>query len=186
MKKRLLALLILFLVVTGTASAQQEGYIGLYTDDTHSQSCVTGVGFYPAQVWIWCLPGENGQICAEFSVAYPPNIVQSTVYKNTPIISVDMGDIAGGWSVCYTDCRYDFHWLAWQQIYVTDATPGWIEIVKHPSPEITCVQAANCLPGYPIECLMVLTKFGVNQECPPENPIGTEETTWGAIKGLYR
>ena len=186
MAKRLLAAFMLLLVVAAPAFAQQPGSIGLYTDESRSQSCVTGVGFYPAQLWIWCLPGENGQICAEFSVTFPPNVIQSTITKNTPIISVEMGDIAGGWSVCYTDCRYDWHWLAWQQLYIADPTPGWIEIVKHPSPDIACVQAASCLPGYPIECLTVITKFGVNQECPPENPIGVEETTWGAIKGLYR
>jgi len=187
MKNVVLTLLLLVFVAASPASAQRPGSIGLYTDETRTQSCITGVGFYPAQMWVWCLPGENGQICAEFGVVHPPNVIESTIYKNGPIISVDMGDITGGgWSVCFSGCHYEWLWLAWQQIYITDPTPGWTEIIKHSDPDIACVQAANCLPGYPLECMTVLTKYGVNQECPPENPIGVEETNWGAIKSLYR
>jgi len=185
--KRLILLTLALLLVSSTAIAQPPvGYIGLFIDESHTTSCVTGVGFYPVEMWIWCLPSYAGQICAEFMIAYPPNVIQSTTTPNTAIISVTLGDLPSGMSVCYISCQWDWHWPFHQLLYVTDPTPTEVNIVKHPDPSILCVQFANCEPGYPTECATVYTKLLINQECPPEDPISTEKVSWGAIKGLYK
>jgi hypothetical protein len=31
----------------------------------------------------------------------------------------------------------------------------------------------------------VHTRLGINRICPPENPVGVEEASWGSIKQLY-
>jgi hypothetical protein len=110
---------------------------------------VTGTGFYPVDMYIWCCPrvaGEwdDGVICAEFAISYPGNVIQSTITKNTGIISVDLGELPVGYSVCYVECQYDWHWIAYQRLYVTNAEPSWIEIVKHSDPNILDVQYAPC------------------------------------------
>ena len=180
-KATLLAIALLF--VAGTASAEFTGhYIGLFTGEDHSYWCVDGVGFYPAEVWIMSKPGPNGIICNEFSICYPPNAIQSTVTWNTPIISVTLGDLPSGLSVCYIVCQYDWFWIAHQAIWVTDPTQTFLAVCPHP--DIGIYQVADCTPGYPtVECWGI-SDFYLNfgpEECPA---IGTEDTSWGAIKQM--
>ncbi|UCF04556.1 MAG: Ig-like domain-containing protein [bacterium] len=145
----------------------EGGYIGLYVDEYHSNSCVEGEGFYPVVMWIWCLPSENGQICAEFAVSYPANVIQSTVTEN-PIVSVKLGTLETGMSVCYVSCQYDWNWPFRQMLYVADSDATTIEIIKHPDPAVSAVQFANCLPGYPIEPVTVGSKLLINcSDHPP-------------------
>ena len=184
MKKAIL-LTVALLLVAGAANAQ---YIGLYVDNERSSWCATGVGFYPVEMWIWCLPGPLGQICAEFMVTYPVNVITSTVTWNVPIISVSLGDLSSGLSVCYVNCLYDWHWPAHQTLYVTDPTATYCTIQKHPDPAVEDIQFANCEPGYPTEPTTVLTNLYFNYGPTDAECMGTavEETSWGAIKSLYR
>ena len=126
----------------------QEGYIGLYTDASHSSSCATGVGFHPVEMWIFLLPFGYGQLCAEFAVQYPDNVIQSTVTANESLITVILGDLPSGVSVCYAECQYSWYWLFHQSLYVFDDIPAWIEIIKHPDYDygMDCAVFAPC--GY--------------------------------------
>lgn len=184
MKKAIL-LTAALLLVAGAVNAQ---YIGLYADAGHSTWCASGVGFYPVEMWIWCLPGSQGEICAEFMVEYPVNTIQSTVTWNEPIISVSLGDLGSGLSVCLVACEWTWNWPGHQLIYVTDPTPGYCEIVKHPDPAVEAVQFANCEPGYPTEPATVITNLYLNYGPEDSECMGTavEETSWGAIKSLYK
>jgi hypothetical protein len=186
MKKALLFAVALLLVAS-VANAQQSfplGYIGLFTDDTHSAWCATGVGFYPVEVWVLCLPGSLGQICAEFKVCNPVNVITSTITWNTPIISVTLGDPDTGLSVCYIACQTDWHWIYHRLYYVTDPTQTYIYICAHP--DIGTFQFANCEPGYPIEPCTALTHMYLNYEPPAPECLGmgTEDASWGAIKSM--
>jgi hypothetical protein len=182
MKKALL-LLFLSLLCSGSAAASTGAYMGLYTDSEHMYWCVSGVGFYPVEMWIWCLPGDQGVFCNEFMISYPPNAIQSTVTRN-PIISVDLGDLGWGMSVCYTACQTDWFWNYHQLLWVTDPSQTQCTIVAHP--DVGAVQIANCEPGYPIEPATVLTNLYINR--PYDDPlcqgVATDEASWGAIKSL--
>ena len=189
MKKALYAG-ILLLLVSSAAFAQllPHGYMALCTDQTappdFSNTCgTTGVPFYPVEMYIWCLPSNRGQICAEFMVDYPVNIIQSTV-TTSPLICVTLGTLDTGMSACLCRCTYSWTWYFHQLLYVTDSTQTCVKIVKHPDENTECIRFANCDPGWPDECVTVLTSLCVNQECP--QCIGTEESSWGAIKNLYK
>jgi hypothetical protein len=164
-------------MVSGAAFAAGGGMMGLFIDEARSSWCAEGVGFYPVEMWVWCLPGDEGQICAEFALAYPPNVIQSTVTKNVALISVDMGDLASGWSVCYIVCQYDWNWPAHQALWVTDPTETDVIIIAHPG--VGTYQYANCAPGYPVEPFDVYCNLNINH-CL----VATEESSWGAIKNL--
>jgi hypothetical protein len=190
MKKALL-LMIVALMLSSAVHACPDcpppyryGYIGLYIDEGRMYWCASGVGFYPVEMWIWCLPGENGQICAEFAISYPPNVIQSTTTKNLPLISVDMGDLASGWSVCYIACQWSWHWPAHQLLYVTDPTKTHCEVVAHPG--VGAYQFANCEPGYPVEPCNILSHLFINYDVfdPECAGFATQEASWGAIKSL--
>jgi hypothetical protein len=119
----------------------------LSVDDSRAECTATGAGMYPVYIWIWVKPDSLGAICAEFMLTYPVNVIASTVTKNVPIISVDMGDLATGYSVCFITCQYDWVWVAHQLVYVTDPTPTQICVVPHPIRDSVLV--SDCTQGYP-------------------------------------
>jgi hypothetical protein len=191
MKKALLLAVALMLVATVAQAQPPTGYIGLFTDDTRTEWCATGVGFYPVEVWVMCLPSYLGQICCEFKLCYPANMVPSTATFNTPIISVTLGDLDTGISVCYVDCQWNWHWVVHRTYYVTDPTQTYLYICAKPPPEGPGVyQFANCEPGFPVEPCIAFTHFYVNRDpvaddlCNP--PTATEDASWGAIKSMHK
>jgi hypothetical protein len=185
--KRVIVLSVAVLMFSGVAFAEEcIGFIGLYSNEGHTNCGAVGVGFYPVEMWIWCTPNSIiGMICAEFMISYPANVITSTVIKNVPIISVDMGDYASGYSVCFIECQYDWTWPGHQLIYVTDATQTQVHVVKHPDPNIECIQMADCTPGYPTYCVCFCPPLYINTENDPCQPCATEKTCWGAIKELF-
>ena len=150
MKKVLMILLMLVITyINGVfAQAPDVTHIGLYNFDYDwrpGSSCATSPTqdpFYPVDVYVYCLPDAEGLLCIEFSIEYPGNVIQSTVSQNDDIISVTLGDLPSGMSVCYTDCQYGWHWVFQQRLYATDLIPSWIEIREHPSTGY--VGYANC------------------------------------------
>lgn len=137
-------------------------------------------------MWIWSLPSIRGQIRAEFMICYPANVIQSTVTWNDPIISVSLGDLPSGLSVCFIACQTDWFWIAHQIHYVTDATKNHVEICPHP--DIGVYRFANCEPGYPTEpCIRFIDLYINYTELDPECGClcDTQEASWGTIKGMF-
>ena len=123
MKQSLSLALTTLLIATAALDVrgQEIGVINLFADDHHSCWCADGAApFYSVEMWVWCLPSERGQMCAEFAVSYPSNVIESTVTQNDAIISVRLGDLPNGVSVCYVVCQYDWNWPFHQTLYVTD------------------------------------------------------------------
>lgn len=164
MKRSLL--LFLLLTVLSTPAVSYPGYVGIYADSGHDiyAYCPTP-GFYPIEMWIWFLPGTNGQMCAEFSVAYAADLIQTTITYNDDLISAYLGRLDTGFSVCYNMCQYDWHWVVHQTLYVTNSNAGQILIGPHY--DIGVYQIANCTPGYPVENVMEITRLYYNDPCPP-------------------
>jgi hypothetical protein len=178
--KKLVFLIAALLLLFGATTAWCCPGIGLFADaDRSICEVISPGGFYPFEMWIWIQPHiDNGTICNEFRICYPPNVIQSTVTWNDPIISVMLGDLPSGLSVCYIICQYDFFWIAHQACYLTDTTPAWIEVCAHP--DVGVVQYADCTPGYPVWPSTIWNHLALNQPCV----IGTEESSWGAIKSM--
>jgi hypothetical protein len=136
-------------VSTGSGDTVADPCEGIYlsVDDSHTECTATGVAMYPVYVWIWVKPDSLGVICAEFMLSYPPNVIQSQVTKNVPIISQDVGDFPSGYSVCFITCQHDWVWIAHQLVYVLDQTQSQISVLPHPDRDSVLV--ADCRPGYP-------------------------------------
>ncbi len=185
-----LALIVLVIASTAFAQLPPKGYIGLFTDANHDTWCVTGaMPFYMADVWIFCLPSVDGMLCAEFAISYPSSgIIQSAVTPNVAIISVALGDLPNGMSVCYIECQWDWHWCFHQQIFVNAPDQTMLELIPHTAPQITVLQFAECIPPkYPMEAVIKFTNFYINYD-PITEPLcqvaGAESKSWGAIKTM--
>ena len=188
--KKLLMCLAGLLILSGAAAAQSPT-IGLFADQDvapappYNTHCMTGVGFWQFEMWIWCLPPVEGQMCAEYRILYPANIIESTVTENGAIISVTLGDLGSGMSVCYLACQNSWNWCFHQLIYVTTAEATTIDIIDHPDTDN--IEFANCLDGYPTVDAVVLCGMQLNVDPGDVGcATGTVNASWGAIKGLYR
>lgn len=183
---------VLTLIVLSTTVHSQlpaTGYIGLFTEESHSTWCVTGEGFYPVEMWIWCLPSEHGMICAEFKINYPLNIIQSTMTPHPDIIMVTCFPSCipeDGLSACKNSCQWDWNWFYRQLLYVTDPTQTAVEVVEFP--DVGAIQFATCEEGYPVEPCIVYSNLYLNYESNAPECSGTaiKESSWGAIKSLCK
>lgn len=139
--------------------------------------------FYPVEMWVWALPGELGMVCVEYTVEYPANVVRSTVTFPPGLVRL-AGDIVGGLSLCFPECRYDWCRTAHQLLYVADAAHSVLGIGPHPDTGLS--RFAVCTEGYPLEPFTVLTNLYINYG-PAEPECGAtaaETASWGAIKGM--
>jgi len=190
MKKCLMLLVVLVLLSPAAQAQPPLGYIGLFTDASHSSWCASGTPFYPVTMYIWCLPGINGQMCAEFAIDYTadPGLIK-TGATQAPHVSVALGGLDSGMSVCFIECQTDWHWAFSQVLLVNTTSKLTIQIVPHPGILVPAYQFANCLPKFPIEPCIVFTNLyinsqnGIDAEC---STTANETATWGAIKNIYQ
>ncbi|MBU8921357.1 MAG: hypothetical protein KOO63_06010 [Bacteroidales bacterium] len=189
MKKCLLMTLALMLISTAAlAQLPPLGYIGLFVDSEHSVWCPPGTPTYSFTMYIWCLPGENGQMCAEFAIDYSddPGIIKTAVILED-YISVSMGGLDTGMSVCFLTCQTEWHAPLSQVLWVTTVAKNTLRIIEHPGLSTPAYQFSNCLEGQPIEPCKAYTSIyvnsvqGVDAEC---STTGAESFSWGAIKQL--
>lgn len=184
MMKRMILFTLVLLLPSSRLIAQlpPQGYIGIFADDSRSVWCVDGVGFYQAQIWIWCLPSERGQICVEFGLNYPSNVIQGTITLNDTLYNIAPWDY---FAVCYRNCQYDWHWIWSQQIYVLDSEQTAIEITVHEDSGVC--HFTNCEPGYPTEPCTKYTNLYINY--PLDDPVcsstSVQNASWGAVKSIY-
>lgn len=199
MKRALLAGFSMLLIShTATAQYPPNASIGLFADSEHTHNYVCPFeGPYLAQIemWIWCIPSSRGQIGAEFAISYPGNVFQGVVTYNNDLISVLLGTLAEGIGFVYSECQTDWNWPCHQSFLIMTHGETDVELVPHPDLLIPVIQFWNCLEGYPTEQAYVLSHLHLNQRdpwsqsCYPPTvlvPIQADESSWGAIKSLYK
>ena len=188
-------LMLLSLAATAPVPAAAElpltGLIGVYADGAHQYNayCTFPAGYPIAkvEVWIWCLPSTHGLKCADFSIGYPANALRDRI-TTSPAISSSQGDLAGGYSVCFSACQVDWVWIAHQTLYMTSSAPTYAEILPHPA--IGLYRLFNCdAPDCCSEPAIKGTTLYIGNSSypclPPEIAIRTESDTWGAVKSLF-
>ena len=159
--------------------AQTPAKLGLYVDEARSSNEAATPGLFTG--WVFCLPGTNGVMCAEFMVKVPEGMILLNTTGN-PGISVALGSLTDGMSVCFTECRDDWVWTHNFNVYASSASPAEITIERHPSTQERAI--ASCIGGYPVEEVLVSSRICVNQPCPPDTdpPHATGITTTDGVR----
>jgi hypothetical protein len=155
-----------------------NGYIGLFADNVRSNWCVQGAGFYPIEMWVWCLPNDEGLIDVEnFTISYPSNVLPSTVTYTPDCIYLDLECL--NFIQCWTDWNWYFH----QTLYVTDPSQSVIEIIPVADDAVDFI---SCPEEYSVYQGIVYTNLYINYDPSSPECMGTavESATWGSIKGL--
>jgi hypothetical protein len=180
--KKVLLVVAAIALFAGSVNAGPLSFIGIYTDGGHTvcrQDILAPYVSFP--VWVWVQPSDNGMICSEFMLQYPAWLLNIGTVVN-PNHSVALGDPFSGISICFAACQTDWTYLYQLTALPTAAgVPGFVNVLPHPS--AGAIQIANCLPDYPLEPLLVFNNLRLNQDC--EVITGAEDTSWGAIKGMY-
>ena len=147
----------------------------------------------PVEAYIWVRPDPSGISCVEYRVvldawyeeppqsgmtliASPPNPAALFVV-GTPVDSI-------GTVVCFPGCQEDYFWS--HKLVFLPAFRGalvYVDIAPHgQSGEVRAVSCTE--PDNPYISLYHYIwdwSAGIGGTCP-----GTEETSWGAIKGMYK
>jgi hypothetical protein len=187
-KMVLLLISILIVPILSHALLPTTAHIGLFADEEHSNWCVSGEVIFEVEMWVWLRPSERGMICVDFLISYPTNVVQSRMILNInrcsilPVVECGYGYGA----ICYFECKRDWVWIARQTLYVERPNETIVEII--PRYEGGVIKVLSCDEGHPVEPVIKLTNLYINYD--PEGPeclgTSTNNSSWGAIKSLYR
>jgi len=157
-------------------------YIGMYSDEAHSECSHYAVPFQLVAFWVWVLPGEDGMLCVDYEITVPSNVIQAATIIN-PEAGYQIGDaiVPPGSTVCFPTCRNDWIWTHQLQCLIIDTTPSIITLDPHD--DYGVLRSTTCVePLYPVEEMRKLNDMFLNQSCC----LATRESSWGAIKSLLK
>lgn len=175
MKKILLTIAAIALFAV-PANAQMYS---VWTDAGFTDCDYTGPNYMPFPVYFVLEPGPTGAFAAEYKFNVPSNLLTQETHPS-PVISVAEGTATNGYgiSVGFLTCQseafviYDFLFVP------LGDTPGYLTVTNHDNTGKLII--AEC-PGDRAEIpATVYNNFGFNTSCV----VGTEESSWGAIKSM--
>ncbi len=186
--KRYLMISLAVLLFSTAASAQTNGYLGLFMDTERTTWCGAASAI-PGNFtcYIYALPNVDGMFCAEFKLQMPddPTLFTGTIIPN-PGWGVILGDPVTGVSFCFEFCQTDWVQLYSVMLVTTSANANIVQIVAHP--DAGGPWMASCEePMRPMYPAVAFTNLYVNYDgSEPEcGETATAERTWGAIKSMY-
>ena len=179
--KKVILIVAAIAISAGSVNAGPQTLIGLYVDSGHTV-CRQDipVPYQQFTVWVYVLPGDDGMICAEYRLSAPSWLIIAGTTVN-PAHSIALGDNFTGVTICFAGCQSDWTWTYQFNMFpMSSGIPDYMNVLPYPNYGLN---AYNCLPGYPIEEMIVLNNLGLNRDC--DITVGTETVSWGAIKNMY-
>ena len=186
MMKKLLLFGILLMMIASPLSAQLPAtpYLALFEDDARSDWCVDGIGF--VTMYLFMLPMTDGAICAELSTAVTGTGAGALMWMaptyHPDIADPVLGAVPGDMGVCFLSCKTDWVYFYSVGILVQGVDPARVEIGPYgvsPYPIVLdCTPAPDAIEYEAI----IYNHFYIN-DC---GPVSVDESSWGAIKNLYR
>ena len=175
-KRALIACAILSVIPAAADAQTSRLSVGLYADGSRSSQFVM-CGWQPFEVWVWWRPGTFGFISARYRISFPANVVTIEAHAGPDMLSrIDDGVIF----LAFNYCRMDWAWTHYFSCTLGGELQGLVAVCP-PAGESE-IRAVTCGYGDPMEPVVILNEFGINQDAV----IAVEPQTWGAIKGLYR
>jgi hypothetical protein len=176
--KKYVILVAALLLIGGTAGAE-----GIYTalfvaegvtpPEINCEESPIPYSIYSVRVWINNDITDGLKGC-RFDIDSGPDLISDLT------LNPEMPVIVGG-DFVFPECRYEeWVWICIYSLFYT-GTPHQLKFI--PEPESGVMDVATCRSeSFPAEELFAGNQFGVNQ------PAGTdsENSSWGAVKSLYR
>jgi hypothetical protein len=182
MLKRLFLLgIVTFCIYTNIGAQELYSTAGLY-------QAMPGMGntYYatnpPEQFafFVWFEPRDLDINCVEYRIEFPPNVTVNSIITN-PLFVSEEGFPVGlpGVSICLAVCEYNWFWTHQFICTVEDYECGWVMLWSYNDNANSFGMSCS---NPEIESIIVFQGniFGVN--CSTAN----KESSWGAIKGMYK
>jgi hypothetical protein len=177
MKKAIIIVLAMF-VISAPAAAQQ---LSLWADEGQSQCMVSTVAPYtPFNVYVFLEPGVEGAFAVEYKLEILPGHFSTAQAISPAVSAATIGAWFGspGISAPFVSCQVAPLWVVNLTMMAPDTAPGHYRIVENES--AGAMQIAICADPRPLLEATAVNQFGFNADCV----VGTEESSWGAIKSL--
>jgi len=179
--KKVLLIIAAIALMAAPATAQK---FSLWTDVNQSGCDVMGVGSYtPFHVVVFLEPGLDGAFAAEYKLTTPVGHFSPGGNIIAPFVS---GATIGNWygspgiSVPFVSCQSDLVWIVdLNMMAPVPPDPGYYVLELNESSNFLGV--AICPGDRPLIDGTVYNHFGFNTECV----VGTEDSSWGAIKSMF-
>jgi hypothetical protein len=178
MKKVLLTIAAIALFAV-PASAQM---LSLWADEGMTSCEVSVAGPYtPFQVYVFLEPGPDGAFAVEYKLTTPAGHFSPAGNVINPVVS---GATIGVWygapgiSAPFTSCQSDLFWVIMLNMMSPNVDPGYY--MFEPNDDSNFMGVAICPDPRPLADATAYNYFGFNDGCV----VGTEESSWGAIKNM--
>ena len=177
MKKAIIIVLAMF-VISAPAAAQQ---LSLWADEGMSACSVATAAPYAAfNLYVFLEPGPEGAFAVEYKLTTPPGH-----FSPSSVISPVVSDATiGAWfngngvSAPFNSCQSTLFWVINLTMMSPDTVPGFYTLGLN---DTTGFMGVAICPGIrPMVDGIALNHFGFNADCV----VGTEESSWGAIKSM--
>ena len=181
MKKALMSVMALMFVAGSVSGATYVGMFSSQSSNTAADVSVTVAmsGFYTIYFWVDPETNFKGLECGLVSSEAPADMKLSVTYIVPAIAAKEDPFGYDGWSMALTGagCLTDVTCFA--SIWTMNMSPLPHTITMGPSPLTDALKFIDCeMNELPVS---VNTIFGVNTAGNP-----TEESSWGAVKSMYR
>lgn len=156
-------------------------YAGVYADQTRLYDCISGPAGsgFEQFVWAW-IPYDSGLSYITLRFLFPSNVDLSRrpVFNDlmTQLEVVDYGTGGSEWTVLFAGCPSGWVWIFSQECTFLDTVESSVSITEAFS------LARNCL--FEIHDIHLLNNLSLND--PGCAFVSVRESTWGAIKSIYR
>ena len=162
--------------------------LSLWTDETMT-SCefVTDTPYTPFNIYVFLHPDDDGAYSVTFKISGPQGHVSPEQTPNPVVSGAAMGAWYGapGIEAPFMNCKSELFWVVRLTMTAPDITPGFYGIFPHDDSQFMGV--AICPGDRPLRAADRYNCFGYNDSCMwCWEFYSTEETSWGAIKALYR
>jgi hypothetical protein len=186
-----LLLLIGHLSVPCPVKADQGGRADLYSDAGLSDCTLADTGPQIADVYVvHKIEGSSaafdGAIGIMFRLAHSPGFTGTWLEDIIPAGMGAAGTSQSGISIGYSTCSYTYVVVlhARYQMQGTSSLCSFVEAV--PRPSFSSIITSTCFFGDELRVDGGRLLVNADQSCPCEVPVGTESSTWGRIKAMYR
>ena len=179
MKKILLTIAAIALFAAPVSAAS---VLSLWADEGMSIDEVYKTLPYQAfNVYVFLEPGVNGAFAVEYMLATPAGHFANPVTVSPVVSAATIGVWYGspGISAPFTSCQSELFWVVNLTMLSPDTEPGFYTLELNANSQFLGV--ATCEePMRPMEDGSAYNNFGFNNE----GVVGTEESSWGAIKSM--
>ncbi len=176
MKKAIIIVLAMF-VISAPAAAQQ---LSLWADEAQTQCSVQGMPYTPFNVYVFLEPGVEGAFAVEYKMEILPGHFSVGQVINPVVAAATIGVWTGspGISAPFVSCQASSFWVVNLSMMSPNVDPGHYNLTLNQDSGFMGV--AICAGARPLVDAIALNQFGFNADCV----VGTEESSWGAIKSL--